>query len=206
MRIAILCADPVYAEAMVSLLRHSGGYEVVCCAGHLGGAHALSSLHVDLLVATEEFDDKTHRYLIQKLKESGMKALMLHGESFETADDDSVFDYSMSRYRGVGAMFELIRKAGQGVVDDTPKGEYLGQRKVRRSDIEKGIKFTPREREIAELVARGLSNRQIASIIGTGEQNVKMYVSRLMRLLSCANRVQVALLLQPQGPEQVSSN
>src|SRR6185503_8900364 len=140
MRIAILCADPVYAEAMVCLLRHSGGYEVVCCAGHLGGAHALSNLHPDLLIATEEFDDKTHRFLIQKLKESGMKALMLHGESFEMAEDDSVFDYSMSRYRGVGAMFELIRKAGQGLPDDTPPSEYRGTRKVRRSDIEKGIK------------------------------------------------------------------
>ena len=206
MRIAILCADPVYAEGMVSLLRHSGGYEVVCCAGHLGGAHALSNLQPDLLIATEEFDDRTHRFLIQKLKESGMKALLLHGESFQMSSEDPVFDYAMSRYRGVGAMFELIRKAVQGEPDDTPMSEYRGPRKVRRSDIEKGVKFTPREREVAELVSRGLSNKQIASIIGTGEQNVKMYVSRLMRLLGCSNRVQVALLLQPSEAEPAASN
>lgn len=56
-------------------------------------------------------------------------------------------------------------------------------------------KFTPRESTTAGLLCEGLSNKQIAARIGTGEQNVKMYVSRLMRLLGCKNRVQVVLKL-----------
>lgn len=198
MKIALLCGDPVYAEALVCLLRHSGGYEVVCCAGHLGGAQALLSLHPDLLIATEEFDDKSHRFLIQNLKASGMKAMMLHGENMQL-DDDEVFDFSISRYRGVGAMFELIRKAGESL-EESPVSAVVNIRKVRRG-VAPGIKFTPREREISELVTKGMSNRQIAQVIGTGEQNVKMYVSRLMRLLNCANRVQVALILQSRETE-----
>jgi DNA-binding NarL/FixJ family response regulator len=194
MKVALLCSDPVYAEGLACLLRHYGGHEVVCCAGHLGGAQCLSSLKPELLVATEEFDDRAHRFLIQKVKDSGMKAVLLFGEEDSGSSGETVFDLRVSRLGGVGALLEAVR----GPSDTSHEAECVRhERGASKPAARNAFQFTPREREVSALVARGLSNKQIASIIGTGEQNVKMYVSRLMRLLGCANRVQLALLLQP---------
>ena len=62
--------------------------------------------------------------------------------------------------------------------------------------------LSPRELEVAQLVAKGLPNRRIATITGLQEQSVKNLVSTIMRKLRCENRVQVALCLstgQPSG-------
>jgi len=55
--------------------------------------------------------------------------------------------------------------------------------------------LSAREHEIAELVAKGLSNKRISEIIGLREQSVKNMVSTIIRRLSCENRTQVALKL-----------
>lgn len=56
--------------------------------------------------------------------------------------------------------------------------------------------LTPRERDIAGLVAEGLSNAAIGERLRTSETTVKTYVSRVLTKLGCANRVQVALLVR----------
>lgn len=50
-----------------------------------------------------------------------------------------------------------------------------------------------REREVLALVAEGLSNADIAGRLYLSEGTVKGHVSRLMTLLGCANRTQLAL-------------
>lgn len=56
--------------------------------------------------------------------------------------------------------------------------------------------LTPREREVAEAVARGGSNAVIAADLHMSVATVKAYVSRLLRELDLDNRVQVALLVR----------
>lgn len=51
--------------------------------------------------------------------------------------------------------------------------------------------LTPHERELARLVAEGLTNRQIAARLGSPEATVKAQVSRLLARLGLANRVEV---------------
>ncbi|QUQ65541.1 response regulator [Kutzneria sp. CA-103260] len=54
--------------------------------------------------------------------------------------------------------------------------------------------LTDREREVLELVAKGLGNMQIARRLYLSEGAIKAHVSRLLTKLSCANRVQAAIL------------
>ncbi|SHN36120.1 response regulator transcription factor [Cryptosporangium aurantiacum] len=70
----------------------------------------------------------------------------------------------------------------------------------RRQDaIRRLAALTGREREVAGLVAEGLSNAEIARRSRTSETTVKTYVSRVLTKLGCENRVQVALLVRDAG-------
>jgi DNA-binding NarL/FixJ family response regulator len=58
--------------------------------------------------------------------------------------------------------------------------------------------LSAREREVLTLVAEGMSNADIASRLYLSEGTVKGSVSRLMTLLDCKNRTQLALrVVQP---------
>ena len=55
--------------------------------------------------------------------------------------------------------------------------------------------LTERERDVADAVARGLSNADIAAELYMGVPTVKTHVGRLFTKLGVENRVQVAILV-----------
>ena len=63
--------------------------------------------------------------------------------------------------------------------------------------------LSPRERDVLRLIARGLSNRQIASDLSIGEQTVKTHVRSILGKLGLQDRVQAAIFAvrhQANGP------
>ena len=61
--------------------------------------------------------------------------------------------------------------------------------------------LTPREREVAGAIARGLSNADIAAEMHFSVATVKAHVSRLFTRLDVENRVQIAILVHEAGPD-----
>jgi DNA-binding NarL/FixJ family response regulator len=63
--------------------------------------------------------------------------------------------------------------------------------------------LTRREQQIADAVARGLSNRQIAAEFGISIETVKQHLSSIYSKLEMRNRVMLALhVVRLAGPEQ----
>jgi len=58
---------------------------------------------------------------------------------------------------------------------------------------ESATPITPREREIAILLAQGLSNREIGVRLAISERTARTHVSNLLRKLQLSSRTQVAL-------------
>jgi DNA-binding NarL/FixJ family response regulator len=57
--------------------------------------------------------------------------------------------------------------------------------------------LSPRQLDVARLVAKGQTNYQIACELGITENTVKLYVSQVLRLTHMHNRTQLALALSP---------
>ena len=56
------------------------------------------------------------------------------------------------------------------------------------------------QQRIAELVAQGYGNRQIASLLNLREQSVRNEVSRIFKKTGIANRVELALRMHGLSP------
>jgi DNA-binding NarL/FixJ family response regulator len=87
-------------------------------------------------------------------------------------------------------------------------GESLLSPSVTRTVIEKMTRprpgrrldtLTPRERDVLELVARGLSNAEIAAALVVEESTVKTHVKRILAKLALRDRVQAVILAYETG-------
>jgi DNA-binding NarL/FixJ family response regulator len=78
-------------------------------------------------------------------------------------------------------------------------GPRPSRRPGRQSDRLRGL--TRREAEILELVSKGYSNAQLATMLWVTEQTVKFHLSNIYRKLGVANRTQAAhfALLHPSS-------
>jgi NarL family two-component system response regulator LiaR len=82
--------------------------------------------------------------------------------------------------------------AGEAVLDPAVTARVL--REVRRPPGDPVLDaLTPREREVLERLARGLSNREIARELVVAEKTVKTHVSSILAKLHVADRTQAAL-------------
>jgi NarL family two-component system response regulator LiaR len=87
-----------------------------------------------------------------------------------------------------------VRDAAAGTASLSPELLTRLTRALRRPAPPDPLQpLSPRERDVLALIARGLSNRQIARELAIGEQTVKTHVRSILIKLSLQDRVQAAI-------------
>ena len=118
------------------------------------------------------------------------------------ADDEALFDaimagaagYVLKQVRG-SDLVDSVRRvaAGQSLLDPTVTAKVL-DRLRRGPEEELGVEqLTEQERRILDLLADGLTNRQIGERLYLAEKTVKNYVSNLLMKLGMHRRTEAAV-------------
>ena len=96
---------------------------------------------------------------------------------------------------GIWLGLKLTKNKETVIVREVPAPQFFTLNEKRQAEL--GI--TPRELEILELIANGLSNREIAEKLFVSENTVKTHSSRLFDKLSARRRTQAVQMGKELG-------
>ncbi|NTI78741.1 helix-turn-helix transcriptional regulator [Rhizobium rhizogenes] len=74
-------------------------------------------------------------------------------------------------------------------------------KKAMANSSERYENLTPRERQIAFLVARGLRDREISDMLNIGFSTVRTHLNKAMEKKGCSNRAELAVLIMRENGE-----
>jgi two-component system response regulator DevR len=117
-------------------------------------------------------------------------------------DDEALFaaimagaaGYLLKQIRGLQLVEAVQRVAsGESLLDPKVTSRVLERLRSGPKQDPRLASLTDQERRILDLIAEGLTNRQIGSRLGLAEKTVKNYVSSLLAKIGMRSRTQAAL-------------
>ena len=204
-RLLLVDDHEIVRRGLRDLLESHDDLSVVAEAGSLGDALALDIADVDVAVLDVRLPDGSGVDLCRSLKEQrpDLACLMLTSFADNEALNASMLagarGYVLKNVRG-DDLVTSIRRVGAGEMLMTK--EQLDRAKERlRRQIAEDIRLeslSAQERRILDLLAEGLSNREIADVMFLAEKTVKNYVSNLLAKLGYQRRTEAALFAHRQ--------
>jgi DNA-binding NarL/FixJ family response regulator len=100
-----------------------------------------------------------------------------------------------------------IRAAGTKVLPPSLTGSLFSQIVDKvveqgKRDLVASVRMTQRERDVIDLIAQGLSNKEIAQRLSIATYTVKSHVHNILEKLALHTRLQVASYAHTQGKNQ----
>lgn len=159
---------------------------------------AAQRAYIEALIGAHEGSSDT-RNLFQRASELAEQAGQLH-ERLWIEYDAAVTLAATDRSAGGDALRSVARQAAEmGALSELQLAERhlraLGVRTWRRPPTSSTDGLSPRERQIAELVAHGASNSEIAQALFLSRKTVERHVSNVLAKLGARNRTELAGLV-----------
>ena len=202
-RVFLLDDHEVVRRGLVALLEATGEIEVVGESGSaLEAARRIPAFRPDVAVLDARLPDGSGIDVCREVRSADptIKALIL--TSYQ--DDEALFSaimagaagYVLKQIKGTD-LVDAIRRvaAGQSLLDPAVTQQVLERiRHGADSEPEELKSLTAQERRILELIAEGMTNRQIGEELFLAEKTVKNYVSSLLAKLGLERRTQAAVM------------
>jgi NarL family two-component system response regulator LiaR len=207
--IRVLIADdhPVVRRGLKSLLNTEAGLELAGEAENGLEAVALAhSLTPDVILLDLVMPQMSGLEAIAKIKQENPEARILVVTSF--AEDSKVFPAIKA-----GALGYLLKDSSPEMLVQAIRDVFRGEASLHPTIARKLIKelnqppplppttdpLTERELSVLRLVARGLTNQNIAEELSISETTVRFHISNILSKLHLANRTQAALYALQEG-------
>jgi two-component system, NarL family, response regulator DevR len=201
-RVFLLDDHEVVREGVRSLLEASETIRVVGEASTCAEAMArIPATRPDVAVLDVQLPDGTGVEVCREIRSSQpeVRCLMLTSFSDEEALFESVMagasGYVLKQVRGHDLVRTIQRvAAGESLIDPQVTGRLL--ERLRHPDAHEDPRLaslTQLERRMLDLIADGLTNRQIASELLLAEKTVKNYVSSILLKLGMSRRTEAAV-------------
>ena len=203
-RVAIVDDHAVVRQGLEQLLKGENDIEIVGTAANGEDAHALLTsaapdvLLMDLSMQGVDGVEATRRILADAPE---VNVVVL--TSF--ADRQRILDALEAGASGYllkdgdpAQVAEAVRVAAAGESPLDPKAArvLLDARREGQPAAAAAAKLTAREREVLDLVGKGLANKQIARRLGIAERTVKAHLTSVFQSIGVTDRTQAALWAQ----------
>jgi two-component system response regulator DevR len=201
-KVFLLDDHEVVRRGLRELLESAGDIVVV---GESGSAEEATSripaLRPDVAILDGRLPDGSGVDVCRDIRsvDPSIRALIL--TSYD--DDEALFaailagasGYVLKQITGHDLLDTVRRVAsGQSMIDPALTARVLDRVRHGHPEADELAGLTEREREILELIAEGLTNRQIGERLFLAEKTVKNYVSSLLAKLGLERRTQAAVL------------
>jgi DNA-binding NarL/FixJ family response regulator len=200
-RIRILLIEDHFLArlALRSILEAQSDMEVVAESGAGGDALALFRQHApDVVIVDLRLPGISGFDVIEQLKTAAPRVRILVLTSYDGSED-------VYRALHAGALAYLLKDtSGEDLVQaihSVAKGlRYLPSAVSNRlAERLATSELTVREVEVLELIAQGLSNKEIADRLGIAEKTVRIHSSSILAKMGVADRTQAAIAAIQRG-------
>jgi two-component system, NarL family, response regulator DevR len=202
-RVFLLDDHEVVRRGLKDLFDSEEGFEVVGESGSAKDAeNRIPALRPDVAVLDGRLPDGSGVDVCRSIRsvDPSIRAIIL--TSYD--DDEALFAAIMAGAAGYvlkqimgNDLLDVVRKVadGQSLLDPAVTQRVLDRlRDGGASEPAELRALTPQERRILELVAEGLTNRQIGEKLFLAEKTVKNYVTSILTKLGLERRTQAAVL------------
>lgn len=196
-RIGVVATDPLRITGLKAIFEGLSGFEIA----PLSIPGALNDADLSLVIVDSGCTPHLFELIAAFHKARPLLRLVVLGSDTSPEYIERVIGAGAKGYLPITAQEGEVRMAIETVRD----GSVWAPRKVlsRLLDGPKepaAPKFTPRERQILQLLRNGQSNREIAAILTIDESTVKAHIGRLMRKVGVTNRIALTVhpLTQPE--------
>ena len=200
-RVFLLDDHEIFRRGIADMLETEHDITVVGEAGTAAEAlRRIPAVQPDVAVLDARLPDGSGIDVCRDIRSSQPSVRCLILTSYD--DEDAIFaavmagasGYLLKQIRG-NSLVDAIRQvaAGKSLLDPSVTERLLARLRDGQPRDERLASLTEREREILDLIAEGLTNRQIGERLFLAEKTVKNYVSALLAKLGLQRRTQAAV-------------
>jgi len=207
----LLCDDQaIVTEGLRVILRQAGDIDVVAIAENgLEAVEQVGQLRPDVVLMDLRMPVMNGIQATARIRQEHPTTRVLVLTTYD--DDGWVFDAIRAGAAGYllkdaprDQIIEAIRGTAAGATHVDPKVagklfQFVSQPAATPASAHFAVDLSPREREILELIAEGLSNAEIADRLFLSKGTVQNYVSTLFAKLDVTDRTQAAVLALRYG-------
>jgi two-component system response regulator DevR len=202
-RVYLLDDHQIVRRGLRDLFESEGGFDIVGESGSAVDAeHRIPALRPDVAILDARLPDGSGVDVCRAIRSIDPSIRVLILTSFD--DDEALFAAIMAGAAGYVLkqidstdLVDAVRRVatGQSMLDPQVTQRVLERvRSGSANEPDELRALTDQERRILELIAEGLTNRQISERMFLAEKTVKNYVSSILAKLGLERRTQAAVL------------